>query len=85
MKSYVIGRMQYVLFNKPKFDLAIINTGIPQSSIFGPLLFSIYVNDIINSSDKLQYLLYADDTTLYFNREHFTPQPKECDPTKLVN
>ena len=73
MKSYVTGRMQYVLFNKTKSDLAIITTGIPQGSILGPLLFSIYVNDIINSSDKLQYLLYADDTTLYFNREHFTP------------
>ena len=64
MKSYVTGRMQYVLFNKTKSDLAIITTGIPQGSILGPLLFSIYVNDIINSSDKLQYLLYADDTTL---------------------
>ena len=73
MKSYVTGRMQYVLFNKTKSDLAIITTGIPQGSILGPLLFSIYVNDIINSSDKLQYLLYADDTTLYFNREHVTP------------
>ena len=69
MKSYVTGRMQYVLFN----NLAIITTGIPQGSILGPLLFSIYVNDIINSSDKLQYLLYADNTTLYFKREHFTP------------
>ena len=73
MKSYVTGRMQYVLFNKTKSDLAIITTGIPKGSILGPLLFSIYVNDIINSRDKLQYLLYADDTTLYFNRQHFTP------------
>ena len=73
MKSYVTGRMQYVLFDKTKSDLAIITTGIPQGSILGPLPFSIYVNDIINSSDKLQYLLYADDATLYFNREHFTP------------
>ena len=67
------GRMQNVLFNKTKSDLAIITTGIPQGSILGPLLFSIYVNDIINSSGKLQYFLYADDnTTLYYNREHFT-------------
>ena len=60
MKRYVTGRMRYVLFNKTKSDLALITTGIPQVSILGPLLFSIYVNDIINSSDKLQYLLYAD-------------------------
>ena len=72
MKSYVTERMSYVLVNKTKSDLAIITTGIPQGSILGPLLFSIYVNDIINSSDKLQYPLYADETTLHFNREHFT-------------
>ena len=77
MKSYVTGRMQYVLLNKTKSDHAIITTGIPQGSILGPLLFSIYVNDIINSGDKLQYLLNADDTTLYFNREHFRPHIRD--------
>ena len=85
MKSYVTGRMQYILFNKTKSDLAIITTGIPQGSILGPLLFSIYVNDIINSSDKLQYLLYADDTTLYFNREHFTPHNANLEINNELN
>ena len=85
MKSYVTGRMQYVLFNKTKSDIAIITTGIPQGSILGPLLFSIYVNDIINSSDKLQYLLYADDTTLYFNREHFTPHNANLEINNELN
>ena len=85
MKCYVTGRMQYVLFNKTKSDLAIITTGIPQGSILGPLLFSIYVNDIINSSDKLQYLLYADDTTLYFNREHFTPHNANLEINNELN
>ena len=85
MKSYVTGRMQYVLFNKTKSDLAIITTGIPQGSILGPLLFSIYVNDIINSSHKLQYLLYADDTTLYFSREHFTPHNANLEINNELN
>ena len=41
-----------------------INTGIPQSSILGPILFLIYVNDINNCSN-LNILCFADDTTAY--------------------
>ena len=64
-------------FESCKSDLLEIKTGIPQGSILGPLFFSILINDIVNSSSKLSFLMYADDTTIYFNLEDFSSLNRE--------
>ena len=64
IKSYLTNRFRYVQFENSETGLREIKTGIPQGSILGPLFISIVINDLVNSSTKFQFLMYADDTTL---------------------
>ena len=59
-----------------------ITTGVPQGSILGPLLISICIYDLIISNTKLKFLMYADDTTIYFNLKDFD---LECIKTAINN
>ena len=60
-------RHQYVYFNGSKLKTKAISLGVPQSSIMGPLLFLIYLNDLPSVSHVFKMIMYADDTTLYCN------------------
>ena len=69
--SYLTNRFQYVQFINSESGLREITTGIPKGSILDPLFFSIVINDLVNSSTTFQFLMYADDTTIYFNLDNF--------------
>jgi len=71
MESYLTNRRQYVKYNVHESNLNEIKTGVPQGSILGPLLFSIYINDLVTINNIFRFIMYADDTTIYFNMEDF--------------
>ena len=63
LESYLSGRTQRVLVNGKASDWCTTNAGVPQGSILGPLLFLVYINDIIENIQSEIYI-FADDTSL---------------------
>ena len=64
IKSYLSNRSQFVSLNNKTSSKKIVKSGVPQGSILGPLLFLIYINDIVNEVGS-NIRLFADDTSLY--------------------
>ena len=60
INSYLTGRQQHVQVGDFKSENMIITKGVPQGSILGPLLFCLYINDIVDFIDA-EVVLFADD------------------------
>ena len=64
-RSYLSNRKQFILYDDFKTEVKIVKFGVPQSSMLGPLLFLIFVNDISNSTKVLHPVLFVGDTNLF--------------------
>ena len=68
--SYLNERCQAVKVNNVISEVKSINSGVPQGSVLGPILYLIYVNELPNISDQFSTCLFADDTTLIFKNSN---------------
>ena len=64
-KSYLSGRKQYVHINDFSSNLSNLFRGVPQGSTLSALIFLLFINDIVHSSNILFFNLFADDTSIY--------------------
>ena len=62
--SYLTNRSQFIMYDNIQSETRSNKCGVPQVSIWGPLLFIIYMHDICNVSEILYTIMYADDTSV---------------------
>ena len=65
-KNYLTERYQIVRFQDIISSKEQITCSVPQGSILGPLLFHLYWNDIHRCSEILSFILFADDTNIFY-------------------
>ena len=68
-RSYLTNRKQRVVLPGAESDWRYIRAGVPQGSILGPLLFLLFINDIVDEIG-CNIRLFADDTSLYITVEN---------------
>ena len=85
--NYLTDRKQYVSHNTVQSSYENVKCGVPQGSILGPLLFILYMNDICKTSKLLSFILFADDTTVFYsdNDVQNLCDTMNCELNEVVN
>ena len=67
IREYLTDRTQKVLFKSSYSNSIHVTSGVPQGSHLGPLLFTLFINDLPSAMIHSRVIMYADDVKLCFS------------------
>ena len=70
LASYLSCRTQFTDFQQALSDTCKVEYGVPQGSVLDPLLFLIYINNIIISTSLGHFVMFADDTYIFVSGDN---------------
>lgn len=68
-KNYINDRVQCCQINYSKSNERVVEYGVPQGTVLGPILFSIYVNNLFNLQTTGTIISFADDTVVIYQKQ----------------
>lgn len=85
IKSWLSGRSSSVVVNGVESREFPICSGVPQGSVLGPLLFLLYIDDLVKCINHSDCRLYADDTLLCTDLSTCNLEALQSDINKLLS
>ena len=65
IEAFLVNRRQRVVVDGESSDWVHVDSGVPQGTVLGPLLFLAFINDLPKAARNSQVRLFADDCVLY--------------------
>ena len=65
ISSFLSNHYQRVVIDNISSDLSVLTSGVQQGTVLGPILFLIYMNDVVDNVKYSKIRLFTDDIILY--------------------
>lgn len=84
LKNYLKERVQRVVVGSEESSERVIECGVPQGTVLGPVLFILYLNDFLDYEEDFENVAFADDTVCLMNGKTWEEINTKCQNTLKI-